>query len=183
MTRVLKLSTKLQEDPAVTITGYHVDEEKWEALEVPNGVAKAEIIDKLIEIAAERVIKERASGAFILAEVETPGLRVVLGDGGQDSGLAVISPKPSYLRRILLVKCREAERCEAIHEFKPSSQMIIYDGVLEVRDRGYDFAIIEGEDDTRVVFPHELVQPKVRERRQRKKKRKRSGRKKKQRKR
>lgn len=180
-TKVLKLATRSEKDGPVLVSGYYVNEEKWETREIPGDI-KEDGITKLLEVAAEYTVKERDSSEFLLVEVEAPGLRVVLGESGQLAASTVITPKPSYLRRMLFVKCVDSSNCKVVHEFKPSSQLMVYEGSIEVKDIDYDFIVVECGDHVRIVFPHELMQPRVKQKtpkskRKRKKRKKRASKK------
>jgi hypothetical protein len=156
--KLLKLKPVTLSDGTITLTAYEVDEEKWDLRDV--GKKQGALIDTLLEIASEYIIKERQPGRFTLAEVEAPGLRVILGDGEAGAGSTIIVQKPSFLRKIILVKCAEAS-CKSLHEFKPTSQVIVYDGSISVTRYDFDFLIVECEDSVRAVMPSELALPSV----------------------
>jgi len=179
--KVLKLQQKEDGDSNVTVSGYYVEEEKWDMRELAEENLDKDVITKLLEVAAEYMVKERASNEFLLTEVETTGLRVMLGEGGRFESSTVLIPKPSYLRRILFAKCQGENNCTVVYEFKPSSQIILYEGTLAVKNIDFDLAILECGDHVRVLFPHELVQPrtKLREKSVRKRKTRRKRKKKK----
>ncbi|MEM4661221.1 MAG: hypothetical protein QXQ73_00870, partial [Desulfurococcaceae archaeon] len=80
--KVLKLFPKIEDNGVVGISGYIIREEKWALREIPANM-QVDVIDRLLEVAAEYNVKERSPDAFTLSEVEAPGLRVVLGDGGR----------------------------------------------------------------------------------------------------
>lgn len=161
--KVIKLAPVNEKDNTVSISGYVVNEEKWEFRELSNDAQRA-LIDRLLETAAEYIVKERNFNTFTLSEVETPGLRVMLGDGELGEASTILIPKPSYLRRVLFVKCEETSNCKVVHIFRPSSQLIVYEGSISINsDMNYDFVILDCDDHIRVIFPHELSQPRVRQ--------------------
>lgn len=160
--KVLKLSPKIEDNGVVSISGYNVREEKWVLREIPSST-QVNVIDRLLEVAAEYNVKERSPDVFTLSEVEAPGLRVVLGDGGRMNSSTVLTPKPSYLRKMTFVKCSDANDCKAVYEFKPGSQLIVYEGSINTGNINYDFIVLECDDHVRVLFPHELSQPKVKQ--------------------
>lgn len=183
--KILRLRRKEDKDDAVELSGYYVEEEKWDVKELSEENFDKDTITKLLEIAAEYLVMDRSSGAFVLTEVETTGLRVTLGEGGQFEASTILVPKPSYLRRILFAKCHSTNNCTIVHEFRPSSQIIVYEGTLMTKNLDFDLAIIECGDHVRIIFPHELIQPKVklqekpaRRKTRRKRKKKKSTRKK-----
>ncbi|MEM4570543.1 MAG: hypothetical protein QXE66_04465 [Desulfurococcaceae archaeon] len=158
--KVLKLFPKIEDTGVVGISGYIIREEKWALREIP-GNMQVSVIERLLELAAEYNVKERSPDAFTLSEVEAPGLRVVLGDGGRFESSTVLTPKPSYLRRMVFVKCDDVSNCKAVYEFKPRSQLIVYEGSISVSNLDYDLIVLECDDHARVLFPHELSQPRV----------------------
>lgn len=161
--KVLKLAPVNEKDDTVSISGYIVNEEKWEFRELSSDAQHA-LIDRLLEMAAEYVIKERSLHMFTLSEAETPGLRVMLGDGELPETSTVLTPKPSYLRRVLFVKCEETSNCKVVHVFRPSSQLIVYEGSMSIDSSlDYDFVILDCDDHIRVIFPYELSQSRVRQ--------------------
>lgn len=174
--KVLKLSPKIEDDGVVSISGYNVREEKWILREIPSNT-QVNVIDKLLEVAAEYSVKERSPDTLTLSEVETPGLRVVLGDGGQFNPSTVLTPKPSYLRKMIFVKCNDTSNCNIVYEFKPTSQLIVYEGSINTGNIDYDFIVLECDDHVRVLFPHELSQPRVKQmtKRARKKRKRKSS--------
>lgn len=169
--KVLKLSPKMESNHMVGISGYNVREEKWILREIPSNV-QVNLIDKLLEVAAEYSVKERNPDTLTLLEIETPGRRVVLVDGGRFSSSTVLTPRPSYLRKATFVKCNDANNCKAVYEFKPCSQLIVYEGSINAGNMDYDFIVFECDDYVRVLFPHELFQPKVKHKARKKRKRK-----------
>lgn len=170
----MKLMDKLESDQRISIRGYSIVEEKWEIRDIENTqISRQDLIKKLIEIAAEYNIKERGLNYFLLTEVESPGLRVLLGDDKGSDRPMYITLKPSYLRRISFVKCIDINQCNVVYEFKPSSQTIVYDGYIDRDNVEFDFAVIECDDHVRILFPHELISPRLKQRSVEKKKRRR----------
>ncbi|MEM4718176.1 MAG: hypothetical protein QXE81_05400 [Desulfurococcaceae archaeon] len=174
--KVLKLRQKSEENSLISVTGYYVEEENWNTHEIGEEVTS--IINKLLEVAAEYTTKEREESIMVLTEVETTGMRVIIGESNGIEASTVLVPKPSYLRRILFYKCDQHGTCKTIHEFRPGSQIILYEGSLNTAKIDFDFAILECGEFTRVLFPHELVQPKAKTRETRRRKRRSSRRKK-----
>jgi hypothetical protein len=159
--KVLKLKRVEEESDRVSLSGFRVESEKWDMREVL-GKVEGDVVSKLLEVAGEYLVKEKSSDSFVLTEVETLGQKVVIGEGGDLGASTVLIPKPQYLRRVLFVKCNEPSSCRTIYEFKPSSQLIVYEGELVPRSLDYDLAIVECSEHTRIVFPQELVLPKPR---------------------
>lgn len=157
--KVLKLKQKKESDQALTISGYYVEEEKWNMHDVE--VDPSSIVNKLLEVAAEYTTRERKEDTFTLTEVETTGMRVAIGESTNISSSTIIVPKPTYLRRIVFYKCNEHGNCSPVYEYRPKSQLIVYEGDLGVSGIDYDFAVVECSDITRVIFPHELIQSRV----------------------
>ena len=157
--KVLKLKPLVVGDNYVELSAYIVDSEKWELRE--ETVEGTKTIDKLLEVASEYLVKERPmETGMVLVETESPGLRVVLGEERQVSATTIMFPKPTYLRKIVLYKCKDS-KCNVIHTFKPEGQLVVYDGSIRVKTPDFSFLVIECEDLSRVVFPHELSLPLV----------------------
>lgn len=165
MIKVLKLIPVEVGDGIVTMSGYRVHEEKWDFRIIPNTNKPNIVADKLLEIAAEYVVKERAPGVFTLSEAEIPGSRIVLGEGLNTKSLTVLVPKPSYLRRVLFIKCNEGSGCQPIYVYRPTSQLLVYEGYIIVNnsDLKYDFIVLECDDYIRVLLPHELNLPRTKD--------------------
>ncbi len=156
-TKLLKLKPVEERVGGIALTGYRVVEEKWELREVEDLKPGESVINKLLEIAGEYLVRERSADTFNVLEVETLGQRVVIGEGEALKGSTVISPKPQYLRRVLLVKCFEPTNCKVVYEFRPSSQLLVYEGDLLIHGIDYDFIVVECSEYTRLLFPHELA--------------------------
>lgn len=157
--KLIKLTPDKLEDDVLIISAYKVSEERWELREVNK---EGRGVDSLLEVASEYIVKERSSESLLLVEVEGLGLKVLIGETLLTRGGTIISQKPSYLRRVLLFKCNGTGRCSPKHEFSPRTQVIVYDGELVVKDTDFDFLVVECEDTSRIVLPHELVLPQVR---------------------
>lgn len=67
----------------------------------------------------------------------------MIGEGETLKGSTATSPKPQYLGRVLLVKCVEPSNCKVVYEFRPSSQLLIYEGDLLIQGIDYDFIVVE----------------------------------------
>jgi len=157
--RIELLEQVFESDSCVRVGALRINKELWSIHEV--NAAKI-TIDDLVEVAAENIIKHRTSGKVLLVTAEIPGLRVVLGENTLKNTSTIISPKPSYLRRLLFVKCKSNEKCEVIYEFKPRSQVLVYEGSIELLESiDYDFIILECEDYWRVILRHELTLPTI----------------------
>ncbi|MEM1816508.1 MAG: hypothetical protein QW432_03900, partial [Desulfurococcaceae archaeon] len=61
--KVLKLFPKIEDNGVVGISGYIIREEKWALREIP-GNMQVDVIDRLLEVAAEYNVKERSPDAF-----------------------------------------------------------------------------------------------------------------------
>jgi len=147
-----------ESDSSVRLGALRINKELWNPIEA--GSAKV-TVESLLEIAAENIVKHRSTDRLVLASVEAPGLRVVLGENLLKGSFTVLSPKPSYLRRVLFIKCKNG-KCEIVHEFRPKSQLLVYEGSIElIRNIDYDLVIFECEDYRRVLLPHELLLPAV----------------------
>ncbi|MFZ8783315.1 MAG: hypothetical protein ACO2OR_04960 [Desulfurococcaceae archaeon] len=159
ISRIELLEPVLESSGSIRVKVLRVAKELWSPLEA--GSAKI-TIDNLVEVAAENVVKHRSPEKLVLASVEAPGLKVILGENLLKGALTVLSPKPSYLKRILFVKCESSEKCSIVYEFRPSSQVLVYEGLIEVSQSiNYDFIILECEDYKRIMLPHELMLPPV----------------------
>jgi len=145
----------------IRLEALRVGREIWNPIEAGNVKIT---IDDLVEIAAENLVKYRDSEKTLLVTVETPGLRVIHGGNPVKKASTVLSPKPSYLRRILFIKCRDSVNCDVIYEFKPKIQLVVYEGSIELlKNIDYDFIILECEDYKRVLFPYELSIPAIKD--------------------
>jgi hypothetical protein len=155
--RIELLEQVFESDSHVRIGALRIDKELWNICEVN---ATRITIDELVEVAAENIIKHRTSGKVLLVTAEIPGLRVILGENALKNVSTIISPKPSYLRKLLFVKCKGSEKCIVVYEFKPRSQVLVYEGAIELlKNIDYDFIILECEDYKRVILRHELTLP------------------------
>ncbi len=155
--RIELLEQVFESDSCVRVGALRIVEELWSIHEVN---AARITINELVEVGAENIIKYRTSGKVLLVTAEIPGLRVVLGENTLKNTSTIISPKPSYLRRLLFVKCRGSVKCEVVYEFKPRSQVLVYEGSIELlKSIDYDFIILECEDYRRVILRHELTLP------------------------
>jgi len=172
-TKILKLKQVEEKDNYVSITGFRVEDEKWDVKEVSSEESREKVINKLLEVAGEYMVHEKTSDSLVLIEVETLGQKVVIGEGGDLNASTVLIPKPQYLRRILFVKCTEPTNCRVVYEYKPSSQFIVYEGNLSINNIDYDFIVLEGNEYTRIIYPHELLLPKPKPKIEEKKKKKR----------
>jgi hypothetical protein len=143
----------------IRLEALRVDKELWSPIEA---MSSKVTVEDLLETAAENIVKYRVSEKVLLVSVETPGLRVILGDNSLKKTSTILSPKPSYLRRVLFVKCRDGGNCGVIYEFRPSRQLVVYEGAIELlKSIDYDFIILECDDYKRILFPHELSMPAV----------------------
>jgi hypothetical protein len=154
ISKIELLEQVTESDTTVRLEALRVDREMWNPIEVEGGRAT---LEDLVEIAAENIVKYRAGDKVLLVSVEAPGLRVILGDNSLKKTSTVLSPKPSYLRRVLFVKCREGGNCGVIYEFRPSSQLVVYEGSIELlKNIDYDFIVLECDDYKRILLTHEL---------------------------
>ncbi len=172
-TKILKLKQVEEKDDNVSITGFRVEDEKWDIKEVDSEESREKVINKLLEVAGEYMVHEKTSDSPVLIEVETLGQKVIIGEGGDLNASTVLIPKPQYLRRILFIKCTEPTNCRVVYEYKPSSQFIVYEGNLSINNIDYDFIVLEGNEYTRIIYPHELLLPKPKPKIEEKKKKKR----------
>lgn len=172
-TKILKLKQVEEKDDNVSITGFRVEDEKWDIKEVDSEESREKVINKLLEVAGEYMVHEKTSDSLVLIEVETLGQKVIIGEGGDLNASTVLIPKPQYLRRILFIKCTEPTNCRVVYEYKPSSQFIVYEGNLSINNIDYDFIVLEGNEYTRIIYPHELLLPKPKPKIEEKKKKKR----------
>ena len=171
ISKILKLVPETSSNGEVTIGYYVVKEEKWETSEI-NIDSQEKVIDKLIETAAKHLILERDPYTTTLVEVETTGLKVIQSEGGVgENTLTYLSLEPLYLKKILFIKCSEDNTCRVVYEYRPKFQAIIYDGFIEAKNIDYSFIIVETEKYSRIIFPHELVLPRLRLRKAKKTKR------------
>lgn len=171
-TKILKLKQVEEKDDNVSITGFRVEDEKWDIKEVDSEESREKVINKLLEVAGEYMVHEKTSDSLVLIEVETLGQKVIIGEGGDLNASTVLIPKPQYLRRILFIKCTEPTNCRVVYEYKPSSQFIVYEGNLSINNIDYDFIVLEGNEYTRIIYPHELLLPKPKPKIEEKKKKK-----------
>ena len=152
--KVELLEPVLESDSNVRLGALRINKELWNPIEADSAKVA---VDSLLEIAAENIVKHRSADKLVLVSVEAPGLRVVLGENLLRGSSTVLSPKPSYLRRVLFVKYKNG-KCEVVHEFRPKSQLLVYEGSIElIQNIDYDFIIFECEDYKRVLLPHELL--------------------------
>lgn len=161
MVKKMRLIPRDFEEGGVKLRVYDASEERWEALELKLRDS-SELMNRMIEVAGNEVVMEHPSGEYVYVTVEAPGLSVTIGEGEVQEALTLISPRPSSLRRVKLMKADESGNLRAVKEIKPPGEVLVYDGYLWIpQDVSYDLVLVETVDDVRVLFPHELILPQI----------------------
>ncbi|WP_440059630.1 hypothetical protein ACSU1N_00275 [Thermogladius sp. 4427co] len=173
MKAILKLidfKPRVSSDGVISVLLYELSE-SWREAEVDNN------IDSLIALAGNTLsTNPPEANSYRFVEVEAPGSKVVIGEGGVEGVETVLIPVPGYLRSIKFIKV-SGENPVVVHEFKPDSTSIVYDSTLSFNKQlDYDLILVETSELSRIIFPHELLLERVRvgEKKARKKRRKRS---------
>jgi hypothetical protein len=165
--------TPFVENDGVLSAILYKPEESWSEVEVEGDV------NSMLSTAGNILSSNPpAEGRLRFVEVEAPGLKVVIGEGVANGVETILSPYPSFLRSIKLVKV-EGETPRVVHEFKPGQPSIVYDSALILwKKLEYDLILVETSEGTRILFPHELLLERVKAetkgRRRRRKKAKRA---------
>lgn len=169
-----KLIPRDFEENGVKLRVYEASEEKWDTVELKLR-DPSELMNRMIEVAGNEIVMEHPSGEYVYVTVESPGLSVTIGEGEVQEALTLLSPKPSSLRRLKLLKMDESGNLRVVREIRPPGEVLVYDGYLWVpQDISYDLVLVETVDDVRVLFPHELVLPQIKIGEAKKRKRRRS---------
>lgn len=157
----MRLVSRDFEEEGVKLRVYDASEERWEALELKLRDS-SELMNRMIEVAGNEIVREHPSGEYVYVTVEAPGLSVTIGEGEVQEALTLISPRPSSLRRVKLLKADGSGSLRVVKEIKPPGEVLVYDGYLWVpQDISYDLVLVETVDDARVLFPHELILPQI----------------------
>ncbi|ACL11128.1 hypothetical protein DKAM_0802 [Desulfurococcus amylolyticus 1221n] len=156
-----------EESDTVKVRLYTRGDRHWSEAEEPGLNVKEQgnegLLEKMLEMAGNQLTmwmtSEKDSGCYRFIDVEAPGASITLGEGAVKDVETILTPKPSPLMRIRIVKVEEPEKYRVIHEFKPSKESIIYDGFINIKnpDLQYDLILIDTTDDTRILLPHELI--------------------------
>jgi len=148
-------------DGSLKLRVYNLVNEDW--FEVEQDVSGSNIMDRMLEVAQNTIVKHKPENNYLFVTVESPGLLLTIGEGGVSSE-TLISPKPTTLKAVRLYKLDSEGKPVLVHEYKPPGEVFVYDGFLSIpATMSYDFIVVETSEDLRPIFPNEIVLPPVRE--------------------
>ncbi|QOR94940.1 hypothetical protein IMZ38_03275 [Thermosphaera chiliense] len=149
-------------DDFLKLRVYNLVNEDW--FEVEQEVSSSNIMDRMLEVAQNTIVKHRPENNYLFVTVESPGLLLTLGEGETASSETIISPKPTTLKAVRLYKLDQEGRPVLVHEYKPPGEVFVYDGFVSIpATMSYDFIVVETSEDWRPMFPNEIVLPPVKE--------------------
>lgn len=142
-------------------TLYSVEEDEWSLVEVDE--MGENMLNKMMEIAGNELARIRPRDHYAFVTVESPGLSVIIGEGLVEGSRTILSPKPSPLKSIKLIRVvGEEGKYEVVAEIKPEGEKYVYDGLIELPpDISYDLILVETSEDRRIIMPSELLLPAV----------------------
>jgi hypothetical protein len=148
-------------DEFLKLRVYNLVNEDW--FEVEQDASGSKIMDKMLEIAQNTIVKHKPENNYLFVTVESPGLLLTIGEGEVTSE-TLISPKPTTLKAVRLYKLDSEGKPVLVHEYKPPGEVFVYDGFLSIpATMNYDFIVVETSEDSRPIFPSEIVLPPVKE--------------------
>jgi len=149
-------------DGLLKLRVYNLVNEDW--FEVEQEVSGSSIMDRMLEVAQNTIVKHKPENNYLFVTVESPGLLLTLGEGEAVSSETIISPKPTTLKAIRLYKLDPEGKPVMVHEYKPPGEVFVYDGFISIPATiSYDFIVVETSEDLRPIFPNEIVLPPVKE--------------------
>ncbi len=118
------------------------------------------VLDRLLAYANNAVITNMAENAYIFAEAEIPGMKAFVGEGGFKDVETILLPLPQPVNKVRIVKIKEGEKTETIHEYEPPAEMWGYESKITIAPEiEYDLIIIDTPEGPRPLFPDELKIP------------------------
>ncbi len=117
------------------------------------------LLDRLLAHANNIVIMNPVEEGYIFAEVEAPGLKAFVGEGGFKEAETILLPKPQPIKSIKIYKL-EDDKLVKIHEYTPPSDLWGYETKIYIDPSiEYDLIIVETQEEPRPIFPNELHIP------------------------
>ncbi len=118
------------------------------------------VLDRLLAYANNAVITNMAENAYIFAEAEIPGMKAFVGEGGFKDVETILLPLPRPVNKVRIVRIKEGEKTETIHEYEPPAEMWGYESKITIAPEiEYDLIIIDTPEGPRPLFPDELKIP------------------------
>ena len=157
LVRLTKYTPEIVGDEKIKLYLLKREELGWR---IENKRRSKHILDRLLAYANNAVITNMAENAYIFAEAEIPGMKAFVGEGGFKGVETILLPLPRPVNRVRIVRIREGEKTETIHEYEPPAEMWGYESKITIApDIEYDLIIIDTPNGPRPLFPDELKIP------------------------